>query len=181
MASRALISGCHLHQQTNHVMSSSCSGRVSLIAAHLSRSIPKVVVARNLGSDVMALLNRPDIDVSSSYCHRHAITHLQLIYWPEENHPCSRDWLLQHVPGATAIIVLVSDKVGYFLEDESIIRSSPPYHRSMRRFWRQVSQKGTWETYLISAAGLQLKVVSTMSVGYGILVLYPRIRYLTCC
>ncbi|GJE86538.1 D-glycerate dehydrogenase [Phanerochaete sordida] len=56
----------------------------------------KVVVTRNLGPDVMPLLQeRKELD---------------LVVWPEDR-PCEREWFLQNVPGATGVIVMLSDKV----------------------------------------------------------------------
>ncbi|EIW55556.1 uncharacterized protein TRAVEDRAFT_50042 [Trametes versicolor FP-101664 SS1] len=57
----------------------------------------KVVVARNLGPDVMSLLNdHPELEV---------------IAWPHENKPCDRKWLLENIPGAYGVLVMYFDKV----------------------------------------------------------------------
>ncbi|KAF8962306.1 D-isomer specific 2-hydroxyacid dehydrogenase [Flammula alnicola] len=78
----------------------------------------KVVLTRDLGPDVMPLLQeRQDIE---------------LVVWAEE-HECDRKWLLENVAGAVALIIVVTDKV---------------------------------DAELLDAAGPQLQVVSTMSVGY---------------
>lgn len=79
---------------------------------------PKVVVTRDLGPEIMPLLqNRPDIE---------------MVLWTQDT-ACSRDWLLLNAKGATALIILVTDKA---------------------------------DAELFDTAGPQLKVVSTMSVGY---------------
>ncbi|KAH8827031.1 hypothetical protein DL96DRAFT_1464876 [Flagelloscypha sp. PMI_526] len=101
--------------------SSSVSRRLSHLTAHLSSGAQKlkVVVSRNLGPDVMPLLeNRKE---------------LEIVVWPEDR-PCERAWLLENVPGAAGVIVMLSDKAN--------------------------------SSKLLNAAGPNLKVVSTMSVGY---------------
>ncbi|KAH6909564.1 hypothetical protein BKA70DRAFT_1385698 [Coprinopsis sp. MPI-PUGE-AT-0042] len=56
----------------------------------------KIVVTRSLGPDVMPILqDRQDIE---------------LVVWPEDR-ACDRAWLLSNVKGATALVVMVSDKV----------------------------------------------------------------------
>ncbi|KAF9260567.1 D-isomer specific 2-hydroxyacid dehydrogenase [Marasmius fiardii PR-910] len=78
----------------------------------------KVVVCRDLGSDVMPILTeRKDINV---------------VLWPEDR-ACEREWLLKNIKDATGVLVMITDIVNEeFLE----------------------------------AAGPNLRVVSTMSVGY---------------
>ncbi|TEB29765.1 hypothetical protein FA13DRAFT_1793061 [Coprinellus micaceus] len=61
-----------------------------------SGSKHKIVVTRNLGPDVMPILqDRDDVD---------------LVLWPEDR-ACDRDWLLQNATGAIALVIMVSDKV----------------------------------------------------------------------
>ncbi|KIP11885.1 hypothetical protein PHLGIDRAFT_98997 [Phlebiopsis gigantea 11061_1 CR5-6] len=56
----------------------------------------KVVVSRHLGPDVMPLLlDRPELDV---------------VVWPEER-ACDRRWLLENIVGATAALVMLSEKM----------------------------------------------------------------------
>lgn len=97
------------------------SRRLSAVTAHLSTpamSRPKVVVARNLGPDVMPLFNRPDLDV---------------VAWHSETEACGRKWLLENVVGASGVLVMLADKV---------------------------------DKEFLDTAGRELKIVSTMSVGY---------------
>ncbi|KIM42260.1 hypothetical protein M413DRAFT_130023 [Hebeloma cylindrosporum] len=83
-----------------------------------SSSRVKVVLACDLGPEIMPLLyERKD---------------LELVVWAKDT-ACDRDWLLKNAVGATALIVLVNNKV---------------------------------DSELLDAAGPQLRVVSTMSVGY---------------
>ncbi|GBE87384.1 Glyoxylate reductase 1 [Sparassis crispa] len=65
-------------------------------------SRPKVVIARHLGAEVMAMLDRPDIDV---------------VAWPSETKACHRKWLLSNVVGATGLLIMLSDKVDAELLD----------------------------------------------------------------
>jgi glyoxylate/hydroxypyruvate reductase len=83
----------------------------------------RVVVCRNLGPDVMPLLES-----------RHE---LELVIWPEDR-ACDRKWLLENIPGATGVIVMLTDKV---------------------------------DSEFLDKAGSSLRVVSTMSVGYGEIIL----------
>ncbi|KAI0634835.1 hypothetical protein C8Q77DRAFT_1054503 [Trametes polyzona] len=63
----------------------------------------KVVVCRDLGPEVMPLLlNHPQLDV---------------VAWPHQDTPCDRNWLLENAPGATGILVMLSDKVNAELLD----------------------------------------------------------------
>ncbi len=79
----------------------------------------KVVVARNLGPDVMSLLdNHPELEVSAPgffvAVHRPTNTDtfiLQVVAWPHEKKPCDRKWLLENVPGAYGVLVMYFDKV----------------------------------------------------------------------
>ncbi|KAF8875238.1 hypothetical protein BD779DRAFT_1629953 [Infundibulicybe gibba] len=73
---------------------------VSHITSHGAR--PKVVVARNLGPDVMPILQqRDDLDV---------------IVWPEDRR-CDRKWLLEQLPGAAGVVVMLTEKVNNELLD----------------------------------------------------------------
>ncbi|KAI0945629.1 hypothetical protein AcW1_001805 [Taiwanofungus camphoratus] len=99
----------------------SLARRLASVTAHLGPSTmsrPKVVVVRSLGPDVMPLLDRPDLD---------------LVSWPHETKACGRQWLLENIPGATGVLVMLQDKV---------------------------------DAELLDTAGPNLRVVSTMSVGY---------------
>ncbi|KAF5333878.1 hypothetical protein D9611_014955 [Ephemerocybe angulata] len=56
----------------------------------------KIVVTRNLGPDVMPILEgRTEID---------------LVVWPEDR-ACDREWLLRNATGAAALVIMVSDKI----------------------------------------------------------------------
>ncbi|KAI0371283.1 hypothetical protein BV20DRAFT_942205 [Pilatotrama ljubarskyi] len=78
----------------------------------------KVVVSRDLGPDVMPLLLKH--------------TELEVVVWPH-NSACDRKWLLENIPGAVGVLVMLSEKVN---------------------------------AEFLDAAGPNLRVVSTMSVGY---------------
>ncbi|EIM81974.1 uncharacterized protein STEHIDRAFT_161329 [Stereum hirsutum FP-91666 SS1] len=99
--------------------SASPQQRLTAVVSHLRRERKlKVVVTRDLGPDVMPILKQwGDIE---------------LVTWPEDR-ACERQWLLDNIPGASGIIVMLTDKV----DDE-----------------------------LLEKAGRQLRIVSTMSVGY---------------
>ncbi|PPQ73438.1 hypothetical protein CVT26_015825 [Gymnopilus dilepis] len=109
--------------------SSAALNRLSHLTSHLigdnatnsvQASRHKIVVTRDLGPDIMPLLlkrEQQDLDV---------------IVWDKDAN-CDRQWLLQNAPGASALIVLLTDKV---------------------------------DAELLDAAGPQLRVVSTMSIGY---------------
>ncbi|KAH9477830.1 Glyoxylate reductase/hydroxypyruvate reductase [Psilocybe cubensis] len=58
----------------------------------------KIVLTRDLGPDVMGLLR----DREENY--------LELVLWDKEE-PCNRDWILKNAPGASALIVLITDKI----------------------------------------------------------------------
>ncbi|KAF8180425.1 hypothetical protein BJ912DRAFT_1023740 [Pholiota molesta] len=95
------------------------SSRLSHIRAHMhSSQSPKVVLTRNLGPDVMPFLERRQ--------------DIELVVWGQDR-ACDREWLLEHVPGAAALIVILTDRI---------------------------------DAEVLDAAGPQLQVVSTMSVGY---------------
>ncbi|KDR72520.1 hypothetical protein GALMADRAFT_252645 [Galerina marginata CBS 339.88] len=92
----------------------------SSMAHSVQASLHKVVVTRDFGPDVMPLLlNRGKQD-------------LEIVVWNQDT-ACDRKWLLKNAVGASALLVLVTDKV---------------------------------DKELLDAAGPQLLVVSTMSVGY---------------
>ncbi|EAU81489.2 sin3b [Coprinopsis cinerea okayama7 len=65
----------------------------------------KIVVTRSLGPDVMPLLQRED---------------MELVLWPEDR-ACDRDWLLSNVKGASALVVMVTDKI-----DAAVIEAAGP-------------------------------------------------------
>ncbi|KAG7441327.1 uncharacterized protein BT62DRAFT_988992 [Guyanagaster necrorhizus] len=89
-------------------------------SSHLSTTTkPRVVICRNLGPDVMPLLEgRSDVEV---------------VVWPEDS-SCDRKWLLEQVRGAAGVLLMFPEKA---------------------------------DKALFEAAGPSLRVVSTMSVGYG--------------
>ncbi|TFK49319.1 hypothetical protein OE88DRAFT_1662813 [Heliocybe sulcata] len=64
----------------------------------------KVVVTRDLGPDVMPLLQER--------------SELDLVVWPE-NRACDRGWLLEHIPGAGGVLLMLSDKVNEELLDKA--------------------------------------------------------------
>ncbi|KAF8624961.1 hypothetical protein AX15_005603 [Amanita polypyramis BW_CC] len=78
----------------------------------------KVVVTRDLGPDVMALLTAQD--------------EIDLVVWPKDS-AVDKQWLMENLPGTTGLLVMLTDKV---------------------------------TTEILDAAGPNLRVVSTMSVGY---------------
>lgn len=64
----------------------------------------KVVVCRNLGPDVMSILEaRPELD---------------LVVWPQDS-ACERSWLMENISGATGVIVMLTDKVNAELLDKA--------------------------------------------------------------
>ena len=89
--------------------------RLTNIVRHLSpaSTIHKLVVCRDLGEDVMQLLkDRKGLDV----CPRNffqsyfKLSFLQLVVWPEDR-KVERSWLLENVPGASGVIVMLSEQV----------------------------------------------------------------------
>lgn len=83
-----------------------------------STSLPKVVIARDLGPDVMPLLlDRKDI---------------QVVVWPE-NRKCDQKWLSENIKGAAGVLVMMTEPI---------------------------------DAEFLDTAGPNLRVVSTMSVGY---------------
>jgi len=67
----------------------------------------KVVISRDLGSEVMALLKRqPNLDV---------------VVWPE-NRACDRRWLLDNIAGAAGLLVMLTDVVNEELLEKGLIR-----------------------------------------------------------
>ncbi|KAF9460296.1 D-isomer specific 2-hydroxyacid dehydrogenase [Collybia nuda] len=67
---------------------------------------PKVVVTRNLGPDVMPLLyERSDLD---------------LVLWPEDR-VADRSWLLENIPGAAGVLVMITEKV-----DKELLEAAGP-------------------------------------------------------
>lgn len=98
-------------------MSSSILGRLAHVVSHTSNRKPKVVVTRDLGPEIMPLLqNRPDIEVSTVMFEIFGMTQenlRQMVLWTQDT-ACSRDWLLLNAKGATALIILVTDEAGSF-------------------------------------------------------------------
>lgn len=41
---------------------------------------------------------------------RRSYTAIQVTVWPED-HPCERKWFLENIPGADAVLVMLSEKV----------------------------------------------------------------------
>ncbi|KAK0452098.1 uncharacterized protein EV420DRAFT_691761 [Desarmillaria tabescens] len=106
----------------------SVKDRLTSVMTHLSTTKPRVVICRNLGPDVMPLLEkRSDVEV---------------VVWPEDS-SCDRNWLLEQVKGAAGVLLMFPEKA---------------------------------DKALFEAAGTSLRVVSTMSVGYGALFIPPS-RY----
>ncbi|KAF8804737.1 D-isomer specific 2-hydroxyacid dehydrogenase [Phlegmacium glaucopus] len=76
------------------------------MAPSITSPRPKVVLTRDLGPDSMSLLQQT-----------------QVVVWSEDT-VCDKDWLLQNVPGAIALIVLVTDKI-----DAEILDAAGPQLR----------------------------------------------------
>lgn len=80
-----------------HSGPASASERLTLVESHFrSEKRMKVVVTRNLGPDVMPLLQEKK--------------ELEIVLWPEDR-PCERRWLLENIPGATGVVVMLSDNM----------------------------------------------------------------------
>ncbi|KAG1815179.1 uncharacterized protein BJ212DRAFT_1507679 [Suillus subaureus] len=78
--------------------------RLMSVASHLHSQRSKVVVCRNLGPDVMSILEaRPELD---------------LVVWPQDS-ACERSWLMENISGATGVIVMLTDKVNAELLDKA--------------------------------------------------------------
>ncbi|KAG1769376.1 hypothetical protein EDD22DRAFT_948980 [Suillus occidentalis] len=78
--------------------------RLMSVASHLHSRRFKVVVCRNLGPDVMSILEaRPELD---------------LVVWPQDS-ACERSWLMENISGATGVIVMLTDKVNAELLDKA--------------------------------------------------------------
>lgn len=101
--------------------------RLSHLTNHFPRSSDlsrhKVVVTRDLGPEVMSLLrNREGQDIDVSILRTEGSIHLlvlteisrKLVLWDKEE-PCPREWFLKNVPGASALVVLLSEKVCHTL------------------------------------------------------------------
>ncbi|KAI0316068.1 hypothetical protein OF83DRAFT_1060957 [Amylostereum chailletii] len=76
----------------------SASSRLTSIASHITSNSPrlKVVVSRDLGPDVMPLLQeRKDLEV---------------VVWHEDR-LCDREWLLENVKGAAGLLMMLTEKV----------------------------------------------------------------------
>ncbi|EKM56475.1 uncharacterized protein PHACADRAFT_253620 [Phanerochaete carnosa HHB-10118-sp] len=80
-----------------HSSIASASERLTLVESHFRfGKRMKVVVSRNLGPDVMPLLQERK--------------ELELVVWPEDR-PCERKWLLENIPGAIGVVVMLSEKM----------------------------------------------------------------------
>ncbi|TRM60459.1 hypothetical protein BD626DRAFT_549752 [Schizophyllum amplum] len=78
--------------------------RLTSIGSHLSAPTKhKIVLTRDLGPDIMPMLTTR--------------TDIELVTWPDESAPCTREWLLQNAPGAAGIIILLSMAVDDELMD----------------------------------------------------------------
>ncbi|KAG2132694.1 uncharacterized protein EDB93DRAFT_1175914 [Suillus bovinus] len=78
--------------------------RLMSVASHLHSQRFKVVVCRNLGPNVMSILEaRPELD---------------LVVWPQDS-ACERSWLMENISGATGVIVMLADKVDAELLDKA--------------------------------------------------------------
>ncbi|KAH7882400.1 hypothetical protein F5I97DRAFT_1909920 [Phlebopus sp. FC_14] len=81
---------------------SQAASRLTSVISHLTSGPYKVVICRDLGPDAMSLLeSNPD---------------LNLVVWTEDR-ACDRRWLLDNIPGATGVIVMLTDKVDSELLD----------------------------------------------------------------
>ncbi|KAH7921567.1 hypothetical protein BV22DRAFT_1049529 [Leucogyrophana mollusca] len=78
--------------------------RLTSVASHIRNNRYKVVVCRNLGPDVMPLLEER--------------SELDLVVWPEDR-ACDRAWLLENIQGAAGVIVMLTDKVNPELLDKA--------------------------------------------------------------
>ena len=84
--------------------SSSALRRLTSIGSHISAPTKhKIVLTRDLGPDVMPMLTSRD--------------DIELVTWPDEANPCTREWLLKNAPGAEGIIILLSMAVDNELLD----------------------------------------------------------------
>ncbi|KZT28001.1 hypothetical protein NEOLEDRAFT_1233354 [Neolentinus lepideus HHB14362 ss-1] len=83
--------------------------RLMSIASHLRTGSGrmKVVVTRDLGPDAMPLLReRKELD---------------LVVW-SENRACERAWLLEQIPGAAGVLLMLADKVNEELLDKGFLK-----------------------------------------------------------
>ncbi|KAF5351059.1 hypothetical protein D9756_008435 [Leucocoprinus leucothites] len=71
------------------------ANRLTTIFSHL-RTRPKIVITRYLGPEASALVT-----------HKHSY---EVVQWPEDR-SCERDWIIKNVPGASALVVTVVDKI----------------------------------------------------------------------
>ena len=85
---------------------------------------------------------------------------------------------MENIPGATGAIVMLTDKVCPSWTDNSYMFMFDPVPRSTRSSWTRVStvttsipKKSEPDLNLWLLAGSSLRVVSTMSVGYGEIIL----------
>ncbi|KAI5121428.1 hypothetical protein M0805_006190 [Coniferiporia weirii] len=89
---------------------SSASSRLAAVTNHLKASTGavqrrhKIVVCRDLGPDVMPILKERG--------------ELELVVWPEDRQ-CERSWLLENIPGAAGVILMLSEQVNDELLDKA--------------------------------------------------------------
>ena len=88
--------------------------------------------------------------------------------WPEDR-KCERSWLLENIPGASGVILMLSEAVsGFPIEVDHRSRNIPGQRRASRRGCVYVSVFAFYDGLIeYGLAGPSLRVVSTMSVGYG--------------
>ncbi|KAF2994500.1 hypothetical protein E8E13_002378 [Curvularia kusanoi] len=82
-------------------------------SAHMSP--PKVVITRNLGQGAQAFLQSQSTD-------------LEVAQW-QSDEPCPRAWLLQTVPGATGLLIMVSDLI-----DTELLSAAGPQLKTIATF-----------------------------------------------
>ncbi len=90
----------------------SANVRLTDVMSHLSTTKPRVVICRNLGSDVMPLLEgRSDVEVRLFDVDFYLILNvLQVVVWPEDS-SCDRAWFLEQVKGAAGVLLMFPEKV----------------------------------------------------------------------
>ncbi|KZT00657.1 uncharacterized protein LAESUDRAFT_665594 [Laetiporus sulphureus 93-53] len=116
----------------------------------------KIVVSRNLGPEVMPLLDRPDFEVISC---------------PSQTEACSRKWLSENVVGAVGLIVVLTDKV-----DAELIETAGPSLRVVSTMSvgyehidvQQLSQRGIKLGYtpdILTEAVADLSIMLALMAG----------------
>lgn len=134
----------------------------------------KIVITRDIGEQALSILEQERADVSFhvSFPIPSSVILLtivlgQLQIWSGPA-PADRAWLLHHVQGATGLLVMFSDKVNGFFVLE-LRHTDVVSCRSMTSYLMQVCEAiCSFPRLLHCAAGPSLKVIATMSVGYGV-------------